>query len=257
LAGDPVSQRLTQLVGDFVRDEVDPGTARPPRVEVNWETCKVEGCCDEAGPRAEDYCGVTDSIQRLRDLSKSILNISKKIRVVEEKMEREDELNEKARDYLDSLREEYEKLRGEHERVLEEVRSACRRCSCGGSLVYGEYVPGSHLIILYPSCLLAEECVDKYYYGRVLLETLAHELIHAGQYEGWRSIDGVRVEVRMDPGRARLYASLPYRYRPHEVEAFDKMARVAGALRRRDSIYSLLVEEVAARLIREAGLQAP
>jgi len=92
-----------------------------------------------------------------------------------------------------------------------------------GREVCGRYDPERRLILVSLPCLAEEE---KDLTGR-LAETLAHELVHHCQLTR-----GPLCEVHLDPGlAARVDAALPYRLRPHEVEAYGKQRELAERLR--------------------------
>ncbi|MCC6004265.1 MAG: hypothetical protein LM590_07975 [Thermofilum sp.] len=92
-----------------------------------------------------------------------------------------------------------------------------------GREICGYYDPVRRLVVVSLPCLAEEE---KKLAGR-LAETLAHELVHHCQFTR-----GPLCEVHLDPGlAARVDAALPYRLRPHEVEAYGKQRELAERLR--------------------------
>jgi hypothetical protein len=92
-----------------------------------------------------------------------------------------------------------------------------------GREICGYYDPVRRLVVVSLPCLAEGEDLA----GR-LAETLAHELVHHCQFTR-----GPLCEVHLDPGlAARVDAALPYRLRPHEVEAYGKQRELAERLRR-------------------------
>jgi len=190
------------------------------RVEIDFIECKIESLIG-----SDEEC--SESCNRLITLMKDLDGLLEKL------------LNEKEQKKKGSETEDSEKediRRKELRSLIDNVRKAyedCNKCS-GAALIYGEYDCESKMIVLYPKCLLAEPCLDTFYLTARILETLAHELIHAGQFQNWASIGDIPITVHLkcNSQEHRVATSFPYRYRPHEAEAFDKMAKVANILRR-------------------------
>jgi len=90
-----------------------------------------------------------------------------------------------------------------------------------GREVCGHYDPERRLILVSLPCLAEGDLAGR------LAETLAHELVHHCQFTHSRLC-----EVHLDPElAARVDAALPYRLRPHEVEAYGKQRELAERLR--------------------------
>ena len=93
-------------------------------------------------------------------------------------------------------------------------------------MIMGFYDCERKTITIFLGCLPALPCKGLWAFTEVLGETLAHELVHHSQFTG-ASVLGLSSTVRYrgcnDPSykTARNY---PYRYRPYEAEAFDKMS---------------------------------
>mgnify|MGYP000602975840 CR=1 FL=1 len=98
----------------------------------------------------------------------------------------------------------------ERVREVERRKPACEIC--------GYYYPEKRLITISIPCVFSSENS-----AWRLAETLAHELIHHGQFTGWRLC-----EIHLDLEQAsRVRAALPYDIRPHEVEAYEKQGKLA------------------------------
>ncbi|MCC6050998.1 MAG: hypothetical protein LM580_09845, partial [Thermofilum sp.] len=90
-----------------------------------------------------------------------------------------------------------------------------------GREVCGRYDPERRLILVSLPCLAEGDLAGR------LAETLAHELIHHCQFTRGRLC-----EVHLDPElAAKIDTALPYRLRPHEVEAYERQGDLAERLR--------------------------
>jgi hypothetical protein len=90
-----------------------------------------------------------------------------------------------------------------------------------GREVCGRYDPVRRLILVSLPCLVEGDLAER------LAETLAHELVHHCQFTRGRLC-----EVHLDPElAAKMDMALPYRLRPHEVEAYERQRDLAERLR--------------------------
>jgi len=86
--------------------------------------------------------------------------------------------------------------------------------------ICGYYDPTKRLIVVSLPCLMRKDLKDG------LAETLAHELIHHCQYT-----NGSLCNVHLNTALAeRIYRSMPYKNRPHEIEAYAKQKELANTL---------------------------
>jgi len=105
--------------------------------------------------------------------------------------------------------------------VLVSLERFCEDRECGRGIC-GYYDPSRRLAVVSLPCLAEEGDLA----GR-LAETLAHELVHHCQFTRGRLC-----EVHLDPElAAKVDAALPYRLRPHEVEAYERQRDLAERLR--------------------------
>jgi ankyrin repeat protein len=105
--------------------------------------------------------------------------------------------------------------------VLVSLERFCEDRECGRGIC-GYYDPSRRLAVVSLPCLAEEGDLA----GR-LAETLAHELVHHCQFTRGRLC-----EVHLDPElAAKMDTALPYRLRPHEVEAYERQGDLAERLR--------------------------
>ncbi len=135
-------------------------------------------------------------------------------------------------------REECSKLRRQRRELMERLRATCRGDLERLTSVWGVYDCNGRIVRLYLGCYRLfdpcpslEDAADKY------LETLAHEVIHHLQYTGASlQVDNTRFEAAVryqgcSDTHAVWSAGIPYAYRPHEAEAFDRQAELARILK--------------------------
>jgi len=105
----------------------------------------------------------------------------------------------------------------------------CRRKFVEQAVICGTYNPEDNSIIVFARCIAVsaglkpskEQLVQRF------IQVVAHELIHYAQYNGLRRLLGVEIREDMNSERHEKYLKLPYRMRPHEIEAYEKMDYVA------------------------------
>jgi hypothetical protein len=136
---------------------------------------------------------------------------------------------ERARESLSRLDIE---LSEAERRVEEECKAKLREIT-----ILGIYSCQNREIVLYLGCYrLVARCPSLYDATWTFLETLAHELIHHMQFTGAKIKVGNKeytAAVRYNgcnDQNVKLAMSFPYRYRPHEAEAFARMRGLAQAL---------------------------
>ncbi len=119
--------------------------------------------------------------------------------------------------------------------------------------IIGEYVPDGRRIILYLGCL------DEYE-ERTVEETILHELIHHLQYTGH---DFPYMNFAERPECAEMLLGVPYYWRTHEIEAYERVGELRSLLsgrcgdlkERMDVIHEVLSETL--NLLRGVDLELP
>jgi hypothetical protein len=89
-----------------------------------------------------------------------------------------------------------------------------------GINICGYYDPTKRLIVVSLPCLMRKDLKDG------LAETLAHELIHHCQFTNGRLCS---VHISTEEA-AKIDRAMPYKNRPHEIEAYTKQKELANAL---------------------------